>query len=155
MKIEEAIKTIEIAIAEVEWDYPMEYAVAFEIAIAALRAQQAIKDRAWECKDHMTVADAVETVQYAAAFNAENGPLTKALSVLVAAARAQQERENPKPLTLDELREMEGEPAYDGLSHNWHIICAVTEDEVVMDDGAYFAIYEVIGRFYRNKPKED
>ncbi len=40
MKTEEAIKTIEIAIAEVEWDYPMNYAVAFEMAIAALRAQQ-------------------------------------------------------------------------------------------------------------------
>ena len=27
----EAIKVIEIAIAEVEWDYPLDYAVAFEI----------------------------------------------------------------------------------------------------------------------------
>lgn len=40
MTINEAIKTIEVAIAEVEWEYPMSYAVAFEMAIAALRAQQ-------------------------------------------------------------------------------------------------------------------
>lgn len=39
MTIEEAIKTIEIAIAEVEWEYPMEYAIAFEMAISALKKQ--------------------------------------------------------------------------------------------------------------------
>jgi len=38
MTIKEAIKIIEVAIAEVEWDYPLEYAVTFEMAIAALRA---------------------------------------------------------------------------------------------------------------------
>lgn len=40
MTAEEAIKTIEVAMAEVEWNYPMDYAVAFEMAIAALHAQQ-------------------------------------------------------------------------------------------------------------------
>lgn len=39
MTNEEAIKTIGIAIAEVEWEYPMEYAVAFEMAIDALKKQ--------------------------------------------------------------------------------------------------------------------
>ena len=33
MTEKEAIKVIEIAIAEVEWDYPLDYAVAFETAI--------------------------------------------------------------------------------------------------------------------------
>ena len=36
----EAIKVIEIAIAEVEWDYPLDYAVAFETAIKALEEIQ-------------------------------------------------------------------------------------------------------------------
>lgn len=36
MKPKEAIETIKIAIAEVEWNYPMDYAVAFEEAIKAL-----------------------------------------------------------------------------------------------------------------------
>ena len=36
MKPEEAIKTIKVALAEVEWDYPMDYTVAFEEAIEAL-----------------------------------------------------------------------------------------------------------------------
>ena len=43
MTPEEAIKTIEIAIDEVEWDYPMEYSIAFETAIEALDKQIAKK----------------------------------------------------------------------------------------------------------------
>lgn len=39
MTPEEAIKTIKVAIAEVEWDYPMNYSVAFETAIEALEKQ--------------------------------------------------------------------------------------------------------------------
>ena len=39
MTNEEAIKTIEIAVSEVEWNYPMDYAVAFETAISALEKQ--------------------------------------------------------------------------------------------------------------------
>lgn len=40
----------------------------------------------------------------------ENEKLT--VDFIVAALRAQQERENSKPLTLDELREMGGEPVW-------------------------------------------
>lgn len=39
MTPEEAIKTIELAKAEVEWEYPMDYAVAFEKAKEALEKQ--------------------------------------------------------------------------------------------------------------------
>lgn len=39
MNPKEAIKTIKIAIAEVEWNYPMDYQVAFETAIEALEKQ--------------------------------------------------------------------------------------------------------------------
>ena len=39
MKPEEAIEIIKVAIAEVEWDYPMDYTVAFEEAIEALEKQ--------------------------------------------------------------------------------------------------------------------
>ncbi|MGN1138293.1 MAG: hypothetical protein ACI4RM_02510 [Ruminococcus sp.] len=39
MTPQEAIETIEIAIAEVECEYPMNYAVAFEVAINALKKQ--------------------------------------------------------------------------------------------------------------------
>lgn len=39
MTPQEVIETIKIAIAEVEWDYPMDYTVAFEEAIKALEKQ--------------------------------------------------------------------------------------------------------------------
>ena len=45
MTPEEAIKTIRVAIAEVEWDYPLDYAIAFETAIEALEKQIPKKPR--------------------------------------------------------------------------------------------------------------
>ena len=39
MTPEEAIRTIKAAQAEVEWEYPMEYAAAFDMAISALEKQ--------------------------------------------------------------------------------------------------------------------
>lgn len=43
MTAQEAIKTIELAIAEVEWNFPMDYAVAFEKAIDALKKLEQIE----------------------------------------------------------------------------------------------------------------
>lgn len=48
MTNEEAIKTIELAIAEVEWNYPMDYAIAFETAISALEKQIPKKPLHWD-----------------------------------------------------------------------------------------------------------
>lgn len=39
MTPEEAIKTIKAAQAEVEWEYPLDYAAAFDVAIEALEKQ--------------------------------------------------------------------------------------------------------------------
>lgn len=39
MTPQEAIETLKIAIAEVEWNYPMDYTVVFENAISALEKQ--------------------------------------------------------------------------------------------------------------------
>ncbi len=39
MNNEEAIETIKIAIADVEWNYPLNYTVAFEVTISALEKQ--------------------------------------------------------------------------------------------------------------------
>lgn len=40
MTNEEAIKTIEMAITEVEWSYPMDYAIALKMAIKVLKNQE-------------------------------------------------------------------------------------------------------------------
>ena len=49
MTLEEAIKTIQVAIAEFEWEYPLDYSVAFETAIEALEKQipKKLKDDGW------------------------------------------------------------------------------------------------------------
>ena len=43
MTNKEAIETIKIALAEVEWEYPMDYAAAFETAIEALTEAEQYK----------------------------------------------------------------------------------------------------------------
>ena len=43
MKPQEAIETMKMAIAEVEWEYPMDYAAAFETAIEALTEEKQYK----------------------------------------------------------------------------------------------------------------
>ena len=49
MTAEEAIKTIQIAIAEVEWNYPLDYSIAFKTAIKALEKQIPKKPINEEC----------------------------------------------------------------------------------------------------------
>lgn len=44
MSIDEVIKTIETARAEVEWEYPMDYAAAFDVAIRALEKQKELAE---------------------------------------------------------------------------------------------------------------
>lgn len=44
MTEKEVIKIMEIAIAEVEWNYPLDYAVAFEEAIKALEEVQEYRE---------------------------------------------------------------------------------------------------------------
>ena len=43
MTTKEAVETIKLAIAEVEWEYPMSYSVAFEKAIDALERLESIR----------------------------------------------------------------------------------------------------------------
>ena len=50
MKPQEAIGIMKIAIAEVEWNYPMDYAAAFETAIEALEKQVPKKPIEYEDK---------------------------------------------------------------------------------------------------------
>lgn len=50
MKPQEAIRTMKIALAEVEWEYPMDYAAAFETAIEALEKQVPKKPIEYEDK---------------------------------------------------------------------------------------------------------
>jgi len=83
--------------------------------------------------------------------------IAEALEMAIAALRAQQERENPKPLTLEELREMDGEPVYLDLD-TWAIVkYDVGDPLLVFNEGSPCDAklwYEKIEPAYRNKPKE-
>ena len=45
----EAIEIVKTAIANVEWDYPMDYAVAFEKAVEALKEQEPVEPDGENC----------------------------------------------------------------------------------------------------------
>ena len=49
MTLEEAIDIVKCAIGEVEWNYPLDYAEAFEVAIEALKKQIPEKPISEEC----------------------------------------------------------------------------------------------------------
>lgn len=64
MTAEEAIKTIQVAIAEVEWNYPLDYSIAFKTAIEALEKQipkKPINEECYyicpRCRDDLGVSD--------------------------------------------------------------------------------------------------
>lgn len=50
MTKQEAVEAIKMAIAQVEWEYPMDYAVAFDMAIEALSQPEIVRCK--ECRWH-------------------------------------------------------------------------------------------------------
>ena len=94
----------------------------------------------------------------------------EAVSLSVTALRAQQERENPKPLTLDELRQMDGEPVWlhtfssiqkkTNISQ-WVILESIGNSNAVFLKGGcnsritkWFCNYGTTWLVYRYKPKD-
>ena len=71
MTNQEAIETIKIAIAEVEWNYPMDYSIAFDMAIDALEKEKIYKSALFkigetlvdESKLHITSEKACEQIR--------------------------------------------------------------------------------------------
>ena len=62
-----------------------------------------------------------------------------------------------KALTLEQLREMNGEPVYDYLGQEWYVIQEYYDHELTMTDGTrFFDDDEIDGvdkRFYRRPPE--
>lgn len=91
-------------------------------------------------------------------------------AMAISALREQEERENPKPLTLDELREMDGEPVFlvdlvhkedprvPDLWTGWIIFSHHFDDGFVPKGGnGWFSVCGYGKRWlaYRHKPKGD
>lgn len=83
--------------------------------------------------------------------------IKEALDMAIDALREQEERESRKPLTLDELRQMDGEPVWidDWFEdfHGWEL----SEDASDYFDGDSRTVesYGTRWEAYRSKPKED
>lgn len=81
-------------------------------------------------------------------------------NVKIAALRAQEEAEKNEPLTLDELRQMDGEPVWvrskiDSIDSRWGII---DKRGAVFPNEAHYVIFSEYGDLwtaYRHKQKEE
>lgn len=67
----------------------------------------------------------------------------------------EQEEKQNEPLTLEELREMEGKPFYDCASREWYIVDYVLGSRLYTAEGVYFNFgeEETTDRFYRRPPE--
>lgn len=70
------------------------------------------------------------------------------------ALREQQDRENPKPLTLDELRQMDGEPVWLMVESGMWGIVHPKDSVVSLSRGDIVGLHAIVGKAYRHKPKE-
>lgn len=67
----------------------------------------------------------------------------------------EQEEKQNEPLTLEELREMDGKPFWDCASREWYIVAYVAGSRLYTETGTYvdFAEEETEQRFYRRPPE--
>ena len=93
----------------------------------------------------------------------------KRIAELEATLREQEERESPKPLTMEELRRMDGEPVFlADLVHKsdptvadlwggWIVFTNHNQNGFIPRGGGFFSNYGYGKSWlaYRNKPKED
>lgn len=108
--------------------------------------------------DPETTAEALAEIEYYAGFSGKTAAVhavSDACEISVAAMRRLAELENNNPLTLEEVRQMDGEPVWDNFLMEW---CLVMMDlcggkgAVKYFDGGFNRLSE--RRFYRRKPEE-
>lgn len=84
--------------------------------------------------------------------------------IALQALREQEARENPQPLTIEELRQMHGEPVWVAVCHRWGLVHVDDYGQLegkplvqVIDRGVVFARDIEKGHLhcYRHKPKEE
>ena len=76
----------------------------------------------------------------------------EALTMAISALREQEERENPKPLTIEDLKQSEGRSVWWDWCGEY---CLCKKEYVVTSNGTFSFNFVVNnGNAYRNKPKE-
>lgn len=112
----------------------------------------------------ITSERAAEVLGMAASFNgcgrSDIDEFREAVRAGKAALREKAERENPKPLTLEELRQMEGEPVFLVIENldvqRWAILDFSGDERTSFQNGLRFLneVYGMTWICYRHKPKE-
>ena len=122
----------------------------------------------------MKIEDAIKTLEFynfPAAKITEHEDAVAAAELAISALRAQAERENPKPLTLEQLKERDGNPVWtvtNGVygSGGWElikftIVCACPWHEIIecvrLDEEQYGCEISTYGKTwlaYDHEPKE-
>ena len=72
----------------------------------------------------------------------------------LASLRVQQEQERNDPLTLDELREMDGEPVWLKIANGVWALVDTNDSVVWLDRGGSIDIVKIVGKAYRRKQEE-
>lgn len=98
-----------------------------------------------------------EAISYLVAMKGENKFVNpyreEALSMAIAALREQEERENPKPLTIEDLKQSEGRSVWWDWCGEY---CLCKKEYVVTSNGTFSFNFVVNnGNAYQNKPKEE
>ena len=98
-----------------------------------------------------------EAISYLVAMKGENKFVNpyreEALSMAITALQEQEERENPKPLTIEDLKQSEGRSVWWDWCGEY---CLCKKEYVVTSNGTFSFNFVVNnGNAYRNKPKED
>ena len=90
--------------------------------------------------------------------NGEGSDTMLAFNMAMQALREKQEWENPKPLTLDELREVDGEPVWfeddEEETNNGWCIWSASHTRYWIDENKEIGNYGETWLVYRNKPGE-
>ena len=118
-------------------------------------------DEAIRILDPETTAEALAEIEYYNGFTGKTAAVqavSDACVLAVDALREQEERENPQPLTLDELRQIHAPvwcscELFGGGNGFW---CLCQNGKIIAPSGGSFDVEEIPNWvFLRSKPKED
>lgn len=79
----------------------------------------------------------------------------EAEQMAIDALREKAEREDPKPLTIEDLRKMDGEPVWLNVASGVYGLVDSPDGIVWLDRGGCICISNLEGKAYRHKPKEE
>lgn len=96
-----------------------------------------------------------EQYEYGGTAECREKLMQEAADALEAAIREQEERENKRPRTLDELMEMDGEPVWLKIAGGVWGLVDMNVSVVWLNRGGDIDLDKIAGLAYRSKPKED